>query len=262
MAGPYLLGYTIGCERLELLLGLEFWVHLLFFTFPVNLLLYGINDLFDADTDSLNPKKGSVEHRLSESDRPLVLTGVAVAAALALILAAGQKSRVDAAMLLLFVALALAYSTPPVRLKARPIVDSASNVLYAVPGFLGWQQASGRAVPIEAVVTAGFWTGAMHLFSAIPDIKSDSEAGIATTATVLGFRGSLACCAVLWLVFALSLLTLDSMWPWTIGLLVYPAVPVFLLFLGSEATTRVYWRFPAINSLLGMAGFFVIALSK
>jgi 4-hydroxybenzoate polyprenyltransferase len=135
-------------------------------------------------------------------------------------------------------------------------------VLYAVPGFLGWQQASGRIVPVEAVVIAGLWTGAMHLFSAIPDIKSDREAGIATTATLLGFRGSLVCCAVLWLAFAVSLLTLDSVWPWALGLLVYPVVPVFLLFLGSEATTRVYWFFPAINSLLGMAGFFVIALSK
>lgn len=262
LAGPYLLGYTAGVGNLSLLLRWWFWVHLLFFVFPANLLLYGVNDLFDADTDSRNPKKGPVEHRLSQSDRPVVRGGVAAALVLALVLVAAQRSLANAVALLTFVMLAVAYSMPPFRLKARPILDSASNVLYAVPGFLGWQQASGRPVPLIAVLIAGLWTAAMHLFSAIPDIQSDSEAGLKTTATVLGHRGSLAVCAMLWLTFVGCILGTGVLWPWSLALLVYPAIPAVVLGRPPQSAVRAYWYFPAINSFMGMAGFFVVALNK
>lgn len=262
LAGPYLLGYTAGIRDFSPLLRWWFWVHLLFFLFPANLLLYGVNDLFDADTDSRNPKKGSVEHRLSRSDRPVVRAGVAAALGLALVLVAAQRSPANAATLLTFLVLAIAYSAPPVRLKARPILDSASNVLYAVPGFLGWQQASEELVPMIAVLVAGLWTAAMHLFSAIPDIRSDSEAGLRTTATVLGFRASLVLCAVLWLTFVGCILKIGALWPWSLALLVYPAMPVIMLSRSPETAARAYWYFPAINSLMGMAAVFAVGLSK
>ena len=262
LAGTYLVGYTAGVEHVGQLLTWWLWIHLLFFTLPANLLLYGVNDLFDADTDSRNPKKGLVEHRLSQSERPLAWSAVASALVLALTLVVAQRSFADGAMLSAFVVLAVAYSTPPVRLKTRPILDSASNVLYAAPGFLGWQQASGQPVHAIPVLIAGLWTAAMHLFSAIPDIESDREAGLSTTATLVGLRGSLAVCTVLWLMFAGSLLGLGVLWPWNLAALIYPLIPGVLLLSEPEATHRFYWYFPAINSLMGMAGFFVVALGK
>ena len=37
---------------------------ILYLTYPANLLIYGVNDIADRDTDALNIKKGSYEHLL------------------------------------------------------------------------------------------------------------------------------------------------------------------------------------------------------
>ncbi len=72
LAGTYLVGFTIGVRDLNLLLTGWFWLHFLYFTLPANLLLYGINDLFDADSDASNPKKSAREHLLASAERPFL----------------------------------------------------------------------------------------------------------------------------------------------------------------------------------------------
>jgi 4-hydroxybenzoate polyprenyltransferase len=258
LGGTYLVGYTAGASSLDQFKEARFWAHLLFFMFPANLLLYGLNDLFDSDTDVLNPKKGSMELRLDGSVRPSVLRAVLAAFGLALILAFYQRRPVEVLLLGLFCGLSVAYSTPPIRLKARPVLDSASNILYALPGFLGYHHAGGGAVTAFAVITAGLWTAAMHLFSAIPDIKSDVMAGVRTSATVLGTRGSLAVCALMWSAFAGIVIHRSGLLPWSLGLTVYPVIPLVLLLGRSDAVGRVYWYFPIINALVGAGAFFVL----
>ena len=48
---------------------------LLWLTLPFNLLIYGVNDVFDQETDAKNPRKGTLEGaRIDRSEvRPLVL---------------------------------------------------------------------------------------------------------------------------------------------------------------------------------------------
>jgi 4-hydroxybenzoate polyprenyltransferase len=43
----------------------EFLLRLLYFTIPANLLIYGINDIADYDTDKKNPKKQAYESLLT-----------------------------------------------------------------------------------------------------------------------------------------------------------------------------------------------------
>lgn len=262
LAGPYLVGSAAGAQSIAQLHSWMFWIHLVFFLFPANLMLYGVNDLFDTDTDALNPKKGSREHRLASRERRAVFAGTAAACALAAAIILAQRSTAAAVTMAAFTALAICYSIPPVRLKTVPILDSASNILYALPGFLGYIQSSGHSPPAGAFVVAGLWTAAMHLYSAVPDIESDRAAGISTTAAVLGRRTALAVCMVLWLAFAVSTAALRILWPWSLAAFVYPAIPAALLLRRSDATEQVYWYFPAVNSLLGMAGFFLVALNK
>lgn len=38
-----------------------FWIGFLFFLVPYNLLMYGINDVFDYESDIKNPRKGGIE---------------------------------------------------------------------------------------------------------------------------------------------------------------------------------------------------------
>src|SRR5215208_241336 len=51
---------------------------LLWLTLPFNLLIYGVNDVFDQETDAMNPRKGTMEGaRIDRSEvRPVVLVVV------------------------------------------------------------------------------------------------------------------------------------------------------------------------------------------
>jgi len=263
LAGPYLLGYTGAAMAAGHQLTPEFWVYLAFFLLPANLLLYGINDLCDVGTDQLNPKKGTVEARLDGRERLLLRTVLACLPVYlaAVVLLPTWPAR---AALTLFLALSAAYSLPPVRFKARPFFDMASNVLYALPGYVGYTQAGGDGMNLHVLGFAWCWTAAMHLFSAIPDIESDRRAAVATTATVLGAPRSLQVCALVWAAGAGLLIAGGVLWPWNLLTLVYPAIPLVLLMSlpsHSGIVTRAYWAFPILNGVLGMLAFFVIALN-
>ena len=54
----YLLGpFMIALAATSLRPPVEVWLLGLYLTLPANLLIYGVNDLFDVETDRLNPKK-------------------------------------------------------------------------------------------------------------------------------------------------------------------------------------------------------------
>jgi 4-hydroxybenzoate polyprenyltransferase len=93
----------------------------------------------------------------------------------------------------------------------------------------------------------------MHLFSAIPDIKCDKDAGIRTTAVVLGKEVSLVVCGLLWLVCA------GLVVQFSFGFLgmVYPVLAFMLVLTGFDVS-RVYWWFPWVNSVLGFVVFVVV----
>ena len=44
--------------------GITLWIGALFFLIPYNLLMYGINDVFDYESDLRNPRKGGIEGAL------------------------------------------------------------------------------------------------------------------------------------------------------------------------------------------------------
>ena len=81
---PLLWVNTIGTTVLGMWLGGDLWrwdivALLLFATLPFNLLIYGVNDVYDQDTDALNPRKGGVEGALIKpSEAKMIMIGTAV----------------------------------------------------------------------------------------------------------------------------------------------------------------------------------------
>lgn len=50
---------TVGAlQGLSFFSDWRYWIFALYFLIPANILIYGINDIFDYETDKLNPKKG------------------------------------------------------------------------------------------------------------------------------------------------------------------------------------------------------------
>jgi len=230
---------------------------LLYFLLPANLFLYGVNDLYDRDTDPRNPKKGAEEHLLSNGEARIARAGVLGSLLIGIACLAALSAPVEWLLMAGFLFLSYAYSAPPLRFKARPLFDSLSNALYALPAFLGYHQAAG-ALPAAPVMLAGvLWTASMHLFSAVPDIRADRDAGLSTTATVLGQRGALLLCVGLWAACAGILVWQRILWPWSLLALAYVVVPAWVL-LRPAQLRRAYWMFPAINGFAGMLTFFVL----
>ena len=166
---------------------------LLWLTLPFNLLIYGVNDVFDQETDAKNPRKGSVEGaRIGRAEvRPVVL-GVVFTNAPFLIYALLFVPLSALAWMLLYALLFVGYSVPPARFKARPYLDSLSNAAYAFPlVFVPLALDAGPVWPAALGLMA--WSAAKHTFDAVQDVNEDRRVGIMTTAVRLGPHG-----VVLW----------------------------------------------------------------
>lgn len=91
------------------------------------------------------------------------------------------------------------YSSPPLRFKGRPFLDSLSNADYAFP--LAFVPLALGFEPIwMAVWGLMAWSLAKRTYDAIQDIEEDSYVGIKTTAVLLGAKGSLWWVSIWWAV--------------------------------------------------------------
>src|SRR5918995_1259728 len=171
---------------------------LLWLTLPFNLLIYGVNDVFDQETDAKNPRKGSVEGaRIDRAEvRPVVL-GVVFANAPFLIYSLLFVPLSALAWMLLYALLFVGYSVPPARFKARPYLDSLSNAAHAFP-LVFVPLALGEGPIWSAALGLMAWSAAKHTFDAVQDVDEDCRAGITTTAVRLGPGGVVFWSGALW----------------------------------------------------------------
>lgn len=173
---------------------------LVWLTLPFNLLIYGVNDIFDQETDALNPRKGSIEGaRIEPREVRTIVWAVAITNVpfLAWFLIAYPLAA--NALILLYTAVFVFYSAPPLRFKQRPFLDSLSNAAYGLP-LLIVPVALGAPPLWPAVAGLLVWSVAKHAYDAVQDIDEDREAGIRTTAVLLGPRGTALWSGFWWLV--------------------------------------------------------------
>lgn len=234
-------------------------VFLVYFTFPANILIYGINDLYDRATDVLNAKKNSYEEVLDkkydkELIRIILLTNIPF-----LIYGFFVLPQSAFVCLLVFVLLSWQYSAPPVRAKAVPFLDSIlSGLLYIVPAGISWGIFTG-SYPALVPMLAGFlWSYAMHLYSAVPDITADKVAGIKTGATLLGKNTTLVLCGVLYAASAVIAYFYIGFFAGIAGL-----GYLYLIFISikknkPEEVLAVYKVFPFFNTLVGALLFAIL----
>ena len=171
---------------------------LLWLTLPFNLLIYGVNDVFDQETDARNPRKGTLEGaRIDRTEvRPIAL-GVVLSNAPFLAYFVLFVPAAAVAWMILYALVFVGYSVPPARFKARPYLDSLSNAAYAFP-LVFVPLAVGQGPVLPAAVGLMAWSAAKHTFDAVQDVDEDHKVGIATTAVRLGPGGVVFWSGVLW----------------------------------------------------------------
>lgn len=257
--GTYVVGYTLGMESWLAFFQPAYVLYLIYFFFPANVFIYGVNDYWDGETDRMNSRKDGQEHRLGEEERQGLRTVLLGVTALSVFLLVFQDTGARL-IFLSFLGLAYFYSAPPLRFKQIPFLDFSSNMLYIMPGIFGFYLASGVFPPLVLVAAGFFHIAAMHLFSAIPDIACDREAGITTTAVLLGRNASLILCVLFWTALSVLVVRSAGYFPLSYLVLLFPAVPLALLLSPKLRIEEVYRYLPLLNTALGGLTFVVLFL--
>lgn len=176
----------------------SFWIGTLFFLIPYNLLMYGLNDVFDYESDLKNPRKGGIEGALLEPrwHKPMTFWSVAACVPFLIWFAANWQWPALVA-LATFVFTVVAYSAKGLRFKEIPLLDSITSASHFVgPMIIGLLAASANPAQVFgqqtwlAIFAFTCWGMASHAFGAIQDIKADREAEIASIATAFGARST------------------------------------------------------------------------
>ena len=189
----------------------------IFFLIPYNLLMYGINDVFDYESDLRNPRKGGIEGALLEPrlHRITVIAAVAMSVPFILYLTVVGSSA-STGWLYLFVFTVIAYSAKGLRFKEKPFLDSITSSSHFVgPMIFGLSFAGANfSDPNLLMFIAAFslWGIASHAFGAVQDVKADREGGISSIATAIGARATTRFAWLAYLVAAL--LVAFSVQPW------------------------------------------------
>jgi len=220
-AFPFAAAYLVATGRIDAPL----IVGTVFFLIPYNLAMYGINDVFDYESDLHNPRKGGVEGALlaPQHHRATLWTAILlpIPFVVYLVIVGNWASDLILAVSLFAV---VAYSVKGLRFKERPFLDSiTSSTHFVSPAVFGLALAAARPTwPLVALLVAYFlWGAASHAFGAVQDIEADRQGGIGSIATVIGARATVRVSLALYLLAGVLLLLTN--WPGQLAaLLVLP----------------------------------------
>jgi len=191
----------------------------LYFLGPYNLLMYGVNDVFDYESDIKNPRKGGVEGmKESRAFHPTIIKAAIITNVPFLLYLLIVSPRPAQIVLYLSVFAVIAYSLKGLRFKEIPFVDSITSSFHFVSPLLFALALVGFPAAAWPWVAAFFlWGIASHALGAIQDIIPDRKAAIHSIATVLGARTTLYLVIVLYAA-AVGIVIAQGPLYWLLGL--------------------------------------------
>jgi 4-hydroxybenzoate polyprenyltransferase len=228
----------------------------LFFSLPANVFIYGVNDIYDYQTDIHNDKKTKYESVLKlEKHRSLwTIIILLLLPFVPLFFSINVPAKLA---LVLFLFTGLFYSASPIRAKSKPPLDVLfSAIIYVSPALVGFFITGNTHIQWLAVIGGLIWAFGMQTYSAVPDIEADKKAGVNTLAIMLGEKKALWFCLLAYLISA-------SIGFYYVGFtaiifgIVYIAI-VLLSIYNSSQLFKYYTYFPLINVLTGAVLFFYL----
>jgi 4-hydroxybenzoate polyprenyltransferase len=165
-----------------------FWAGLFYVLVPLGLVLYGVNDIVDAEADVCNPRKGTFLFGSLGAKEQLAALRWEIAAAqlpfLALFLfLIGPKILLWYATLAAAVAL---YNSPRVGWKGRPPFDVLIQASYLLVFVLSSWLNYLPQLPWPTFAFGALFAMHSHIFGELMDIVPDRRSGRRTTATQIG----------------------------------------------------------------------------
>ncbi|WAB84440.1 prenyltransferase [Microcella daejeonensis] len=216
-AFPFAAAYLLTTGRIDATLV----IGTIFFLVPYNLAMYGINDVFDYESDLRNPRKGGVEGALLDPRiHRTTLWAAAISCAPFLVYLVIVGDPLSWLVLAISMFAVVAYSAKGLRFKEKPFLDSlTSSTHFVSPAVYGLVLAGAAFTPALWLILVSFflWGIASHAFGAVQDIVADREGGISSIATVIGGRATVRLAVVAYVVA--GLLLLGTEWPGPIAAL-------------------------------------------
>lgn len=166
----------------------SFWFGLFYIVFPLSLLLYGVNDIVDAEGDRLNPRKGTYLFGSRGADQQLRSLRWQIAAWQIPFFClfwtyTGWRITLWFAAILFAV---YVYNARPVALKGRPPFDVLIQSSYLLIFVLSSWLNCAPQLPWQTFLFGALFAMHSHVFGEIMDIEPDQKSGRNTLATLIG----------------------------------------------------------------------------
>ena len=189
---PTLWLYLLPLDAQSLLKEPLFWLGLLYASFPINLLIYGINDIADQEIDQKNPRKGNflfgTRSPAEKLRRALPLIFLVQLPFWGIFLWVKGLPLLGISLgILFFVAV---YNLPTYGLRNIPLLDLLCQIGYLLIVPLSCSLNEAALPPLYTWLYLFLFCVQSQLIGEVMDIKPDREAGRTTTATALGRTNS------------------------------------------------------------------------
>ncbi|MEO6110017.1 MAG: prenyltransferase [Candidatus Saccharimonadales bacterium] len=251
-AYPFLAAYLVVGGQIDLV----FILGSIFFFIPYNILMYGINDVFDYESDVQNPRKGTIEGAVeSKQFHPYIIKASLISTIPFVIALAFLIPWYATLTLLVVLFFVVAYSVKGLRFKEIPVLDSITSSMHFIGPLLvalaifDWPS---QAWPI--VIAFFLWGMASHAFGAVQDIIPDRKGKLKSIATVLGARITVGFSFLLYIVSSMIIsINGNEIFIGIVGLLyALNVLPYLHVSDKTSATTNKGWRrFIWINYIVG-----------
>ncbi len=180
--------YLMPLGHADLLHSGKLWMGMFFVLIPLSFLLYGVNDIVDAESDSLNPRKGTFMFGSRGAREQLValkwqIAVVQIPFVIAFYYFVGPRILWWYAVLLLAVGI---YNAPVIAWKGRPPFDVLIQASYLLVFVLSSWLNNVPQLPWQTFLFGAMFAMHSHIFGEVMDIEPDRLSGRRTTATVIG----------------------------------------------------------------------------
>lgn len=169
-----------------------FWVGLVFVTFPLNYLVYGLNDYNDTAADAVNKRKGNFLFGAKATKAQLRLVPKKIAVVLIPFIAyftyvAGWKMLL---LLVFMIVINIVYNFKPFRIKEKPPFEIFIQIGYVFTAVFSVLLNDLAMLPWQTLVYLTLFAFQAHIAGEIMDIEPDLLANKKTTATLIGRRNT------------------------------------------------------------------------
>lgn len=181
---------------------------LMFVTFPLGLIICGLNDISDRESDAQNSRKGGLEgHILKVNEIKSVIFAVMLISAAFIFTMLVLRFYYAAILVFLIALFSYLYSFRPFRFKSRPILDSLTLGVGLLLIYLFGKSLIINSFSNLIKIPQVIWLlilGAviLHSITTLWDVEIDKKLGDQTTGVFLGKRGTLGFASLI-LVFIL-----------------------------------------------------------